>query len=181
MTTDPSTGAGTPAGLSDSRVRTVRLPASTPATAISREGVRSVTVHEDGSTSVEVTGVLIVDGALLRSPGQLLAQWHAAANAIYEFSDATLGPDDVMPAYDRARAYMYALVWDHMLKRRAAGEPDRTALSTLQLIRTTTAAAGAAEPQTDDNRLYFATIDETLARMIDAWEQATALTWENDN
>ncbi|MFD8544294.1 hypothetical protein [Streptomyces sp. NPDC059649] len=165
-----------------SRLRTVRLPADVPVSAISVEGDQSnIRRNEDGTTTVEYRGLLVIDGRHILSPGQLLALWSGRALVELELGDTTLRPDDDMAVSDKARLSAYMVGADTGRKVRELGHPDAKTLPVLQMMREKTAADGAAQAQTADHRAYLTEVDKVFEEMIDAWQQAIALKWMNDD
>ncbi|MGW4731701.1 hypothetical protein ACWEQC_21485 [Streptomyces shenzhenensis] len=164
------------------RVRTVRLPADVPLSAVSVDGTQKDTRHhENGTTSLQFTGILRVNGQIVLSPGQLLSLWMGQAVIDYEVADATLLPDASMPAGDVARISAYAVGANTALQVRQLGYPDEKVAAVLELAREKTSTEGRETASTPAHHAQLTAVDSILGEMITAWRQALMFEWSNDD
>ncbi|MFJ9818621.1 hypothetical protein ACIRU3_25855 [Streptomyces sp. NPDC101151] len=166
------------------RTRTVRLPADVPMSAVSVDGTQlGVRQEDNGTTRVEFTGILRVNGRPVLSPGQLLTLWSGRAGIEYEVADATLRPDDAMPPSDKARYSAYSAGAGIAHKAREQGHGDDKIPLVLEEMRKQFAAQGPAHgiPATAYGRATAREMDIIIKEMIAAWQQALAFEWISDD
>ncbi|MFJ7911043.1 hypothetical protein [Kitasatospora sp. NPDC096204] len=159
-------------------LRTVRLPATVSVENVQIRGTEgSISVAADGSITAELgpSGVLVVAGQPIPSPGQLVELWTNAGKIEFSLLDAELGPNDQPPAMTMARLSAYTVGLEKVDECRKKGLNDAQIAEVLKGIRELTASQ--TRDLNSEQKASFNELDRLLREMIEDWERTLPYRW----